>query len=80
MIKTQREIDLLKKAAKVVNLAYKELMHLPRQAGMSEYELWSAITQHMHEHVGGKLYIAGEVVCGIRNKSVSPGGPIDYVT
>jgi Xaa-Pro dipeptidase len=24
--------------------------------------------------------IAGEVVCGPRNKTVSPGGPIDYIT
>ncbi|MBV7337854.1 Xaa-Pro peptidase family protein [Chloroflexi bacterium TSY] len=80
MRKTPREITLLKEAAEVVNLAHKELMHLTQQAGMSEYELWSAMTQRMHEHVGDKLYIAGEVVCGPRNKGVSPGGPIDYVT
>ena len=30
--------------------------------------------------MGGKLFVAGEVVCGPRNKTVSPGGPIDYVT
>jgi Xaa-Pro aminopeptidase len=30
--------------------------------------------------VGGKLSIAGEVVCGPRNQSVSPGGPLDYIT
>jgi Xaa-Pro aminopeptidase len=34
----------------------------------------------MHEDVGSKLFVAGEVVCGPRNKVVSPGGPIDYVT
>lgn len=79
-VKTAREVDLLKRSAEVVNLAHKELMRLTRQAGMSEFSLWSGITQVMHEAVGGKLYVAGEVVCGPRNKSVSPGGPIDYVT
>jgi Xaa-Pro aminopeptidase len=34
----------------------------------------------MHEQVGGKLFVAGEVVCGSRNKTVSPGGPTHYVT
>jgi len=79
-VKTAREIALIKQAAEVVNLAHKALMHLTQQAGLSEFALWSGITQAMHEHVGGKLYIAGEVVCGPRNKSVSPGGPIDYIT
>lgn len=80
MVKSPREIALLKQTAEVVNLAHKELMRLTRQAGTSEFELWAGITKAMHEQVGDKLYIAGEVVCGPRNKSVSPGGPIHYVT
>lgn len=80
MIKTPREIGLLKAAAEVVNVAHKELMRVTQQAGLSEFAIWSALTERMHEHVGGKFHIAGEVVCGPRNKSVSPGGPIDYVT
>jgi Xaa-Pro aminopeptidase len=80
MIKTPREIGLLKAAAEVVNVAHKELMRVTQQAGMREFAIWSALTERMHEHVGDKLYIAGEVVCGPRNKVVSPGGPIDYVT
>jgi Xaa-Pro aminopeptidase len=55
-------------------------MRLTRQAGSSEFTLWSGITQAMHEAVGSKFHIAGEVVCGPRNQSVSPGGPIDYIT
>jgi methionine aminopeptidase len=55
-------------------------MALTRQAGMSEFALWAELTKAMHEQVGGKLLVAGEVVCGARNKSVSPGGPIHYVT
>jgi Xaa-Pro aminopeptidase len=80
MIKSEREIERLKQSAAVVNIAHKKLMELTRQAGKSEFELWAEITKAMHEHVGGKFLIAGELVCGPRNKSVSPGGPIDYVT
>jgi Xaa-Pro aminopeptidase len=79
-IKTAREVTLLKQCAEVVNLAHKELIRLTRQAGKSEFELWAALTKAMHERVGAKFLIAGEVVCGPRNKSVSPGGPINYVT
>jgi Xaa-Pro dipeptidase len=79
-IKTPREIALLKATAEVVNIAHKTLIEQTRQAGKSEFEIWSALTQAMHEAVGGKLMIAGEVVCGPRNKSVSPGGPIHYIT
>jgi Xaa-Pro dipeptidase len=80
MVKTHREVGLLKQVAEVVNIAHKRLMELTQEAGKSEFVIWSELTQAMHEHVGGKLFISGEVVCGPRNKSVSPGGPIDYVT
>jgi methionyl aminopeptidase len=79
MIKTEREVALLKRTAEVVNIAHKKLMELTQQAGKSEFELWAELTKAMHQEVGGKLFIAGEVVCGPRNKSVSPGGPVDYV-
>ena len=80
MIKSAREVGLLKQTAEVVNIAHKKLMELTRQAGMSEFAIWADLTKAMHEQVGGKLFIAGELVCGPRNKTVSPGGPIDYVT
>jgi Xaa-Pro aminopeptidase len=78
--KTEREIRLLKEVAEVVNVAHKEIMKQTREAGKTEFELWAAVTQRMHEHVGGKFFLSGELVCGQRNKTVSPGGPIDYVT
>jgi Xaa-Pro aminopeptidase len=80
LVKTEREVALLKSTAEVVNIAHKKLMALTRQAGKSEFELWAELTKAMHEQVGGKLFISGEVVCGPRNKVVSPGGPIDYVS
>lgn len=78
-VKTAREVRLLKECAEVVNIAHKELFRLTRQAGMSEFELWAALTRAMHERVGGKFFIAGELACGPRNERVSPGGPIDYL-
>jgi Xaa-Pro aminopeptidase len=79
-IKTEREIEFLRKVAKVVNVGHKELMRQTGEAGKSEFELWAAVTKAMHEYVGAKLFLSGEIVCGPRNKTVSPGGPIDYVT
>jgi Xaa-Pro aminopeptidase len=79
-VKTQREIGLLKQVAEVVNVGQKEMLKQTRQAGKTEFELWSAATQAMHEVVGGKFFMSGELVCGPRNKTVAPGGPIQYVT
>ena len=79
-IKTAREVGLLKQTAEVVNPAHKRLMELTRTAGQHEFAIWAELTRTMHQAVGGKLFVAGEVVCGPRNKVVSPGGPLDYVT
>lgn len=79
-VKTEREIGLLKQVAEVVNVGQKEMLRQTRQAGKTEFELWSAATQAMHQAVGGKLFMSGELVCGPRNKTVAPGGPIHYVT
>jgi Xaa-Pro aminopeptidase len=79
-VKTEREIGLLRYVAEVVNVGQKELLVQAREAGKTEFELWSAVTEAMHEYAGGKLFMSGELVCGPRNKSVAPGGPIDYVT
>jgi Xaa-Pro aminopeptidase len=72
-IKTEREIELLKQVANVVNVEHKELLKQTRQAGKSEFELWAAVTQAMHEATGGKQLLTGELVCGPRNKTVVPG-------
>ncbi len=79
-VKTEREIGLLRQVAEVVNTGQKEMLRQTRQAGKTEFELWSAATQAMYEHVGGKFFMSGELVCGPRNKSVAPGGPIAYRT
>jgi Xaa-Pro aminopeptidase len=79
-IKTQREIELLKVVAEVTNIGHKELMKQTREAGKSEFELWSLITKAMNEKAGRRLMMSGELVTGPRNQNIAPGGPIDYVT
>jgi Xaa-Pro aminopeptidase len=66
--------------AEVDNIGHKELWEQTRRAGKTEFELWSAVTRKMFEHVGGKFFLTGELVCGPRNKTVAPGGPIHYLT
>ena len=79
-VKTEREIGLLKHVAEIVNVGQKEVLVQTRQAGKTEFEIWSAVTEAMHEYAGAKLFMTGELVCGPRNMSVAPGGPIAYVT
>ena len=79
-IKTEREVKLLKSVAEVVNVAHKELRKQTLTAGKSEFELWALVNQAMHEHYGSKFFMTGELVCGPRNKTVAPGGPINYIT
>ena len=74
MVKTECEIGLLKSTAEVVNIAHKKLMELTQEAGKSEFEIWAQLTKARHQHVAGKLIVAGEVVCSPRNKTVSPAG------
>ncbi len=78
--KTDREIGLLKAVAEVVNVAQKELRKQTLEAGKSEFEIWAQVNKAMHEFYGGKFFLGGELVCGPRNKTVAPGGPVDYVT
>ncbi|RPI53633.1 MAG: hypothetical protein EHM56_07060, partial [Chloroflexi bacterium] len=61
-VKTGREIGLLKCVAEVVNTGHKEVLKQTRQAGKSEFELWSAVTQAMYEHAGAKFFMSGELV------------------
>jgi len=79
-IKTKREIKLLKAAADITNIGHKELIKQTREAGKTEFELWSAVTQVMNEKAGRRLILTGELVTGPRNRYIAPGGPIEYLT
>lgn len=80
LVKTEREIARLRATAEVINAGQKELAHQCATAGNSDWEMWAAITEAMQRRAGRPLYIAGELVTGLRCRDVAPGGPVGYVT
>jgi len=75
LVKTEREIKLLRFTAEVVNAGQEELTGQCQQAGKNEYEMWAAITQAMHVKADRPLYVSGELVTGERCREIAPGGP-----
>lgn len=80
MTKTEREIELLRFTAEVINAGQKEFISQCETAGKSDWEMWAMITQAMHRKAGRALYISGELVTGQRCREIAPGGPVGYVT
>lgn len=81
LIKTEREISLLRRAAQVADIGHQTLADLCRTAGKNEFEMWSEITSRMFRAVGHEIPVVGELVTGPRTCVVNyPGGPRDRVT
>ena len=80
LIKTEREIELLRFTAEVINVGHTELIKQCREAGKNEYEMWAAITQAMHLKADRPLFVSGELVTGERCREIAPGGPYNHVT
>ena len=79
--KTERELGLLRAAAEVNKVGHTELLRQCQQAGKSEFDMWSAVVNAMEEKAGHSLFVYGELVTGLRCRSVNyPGGPQAYVT
>ncbi len=80
-IKTPRELDLLRAAAEVNRAGHTELLAQTREAGKSEYAIWSAVIQAMERKAGHSLFVFGELVTGSRVSVVRyPGGPQEVIT
>lgn len=81
LIKTPRELDLLRAVAEVNKAGHTELLRQTKQAGKSEFELWSEVIQAMEMKAGHSLFVFGEVVVGPRVSVVRyPGGPQHYTS
>jgi len=80
LTKTEREIEALRFTAEVINAGQKELIRQCQTAGKSDWEMWAGITQAMHIKAGRPLFVAGELVTGLRCREIAPGGPVGYVT
>ncbi len=81
MIKTERELELLRFAAEVNKAGQTELLRQTREAGKNEFAMWAAVINAMEHKAGHPLFVFGELVTGSRCKWVNyPGGPKDVVT
>ncbi len=80
MVKTERELDLLRRAAEVNRAAHEALLAGVREAGRNEFELWGSVVTAMQRRAGRTLFVYGELVSGDRCCVVDyPGGPRDRV-
>src|SRR5262245_49577500 len=48
LIKTEREIGLLRRAAQICDIGHQTLAELVRTAGRTEFEMWAALTAKMY--------------------------------
>lgn len=81
LIKTEREIALLRRAAAVGDAGHHKLAELCRTAGHSEWEMWGQITASMHRVAAIEIPVTGELVTGPRTSVVAyPAGPRERTT
>jgi Xaa-Pro aminopeptidase len=81
LIKTTREIALLRRAVQIGDIGHQTLAELSRQAGRTEFEMWAEITARMYHAAGHEIPIIGELVTGPRTSVVAyPNGPRERVT
>jgi Xaa-Pro dipeptidase len=81
LVKTAREIDLLRRAAHVGDVGHWCLAELVKTAGRNEFDMWAELTARMNQAAGHEIPVAGELVTGPRTTTVNyPGGPRERVT
>ncbi len=75
MVKTPREIALLRRAARAADAGQQALLAQAR-SGASELSLWNGLCGAIEAVAGGSVPITGELVAGPRTAVVEyPGGP-----
>jgi Xaa-Pro aminopeptidase len=81
LIKTEREIALLRRASLVSDVAHNTLAELAQTAGLTEYGMWAEITARAFKAVGRDIPLTGELVTGPRTTTVVyPNGPRERTT
>lgn len=81
MIKTEREIGLLRRAAGICDIGHRALAELVREAGRSEFAIWAELTARMFAAAGRDVTVTGELVTGPRTSVVNyPAGPRERTT
>ena len=81
LIKTAREIALLRRASHVADVGHRTLARLVAEAGRNEFDMWAEITASMFKTVGHEVPVVGELVTGERTRTVEyPNGPRNRTT
>jgi Xaa-Pro aminopeptidase len=81
MIKTEREIELLRRAVRIGDIGHQALAELVRAAGRDEFAIWAELTSRMYRAAGHEIPVVGELVTGPRTCVVAyPAGPRARIT
>ncbi len=81
LIKTPREIQLLRRAIEIGDVAQNTLRELARTPGRNEFDMYAEIIARMQRAAGREIPVAGELVSGPRTTTVNyPGGPQERIT
>lgn len=80
-IKTPRELELLRRASAISDVAQDTLTELSREAGRTEFAMWAEIGRRINAAAGFNVPLSGELVTGPRASYVAyPNGPKDRRT
>jgi Xaa-Pro aminopeptidase len=81
MVKTEREIRLLRQASALADIAHRCLGQLCQEAGRTEFAMWAEIEANVFAAAGRSIPLTGELVTGPRATTVAyPNGPLDRTT
>ncbi|HET8523916.1 MAG TPA: Xaa-Pro peptidase family protein [Thermomicrobiales bacterium] len=81
LIKTDREITLLRRASALSDIAHNALATLIQAAGRNEIDMWAEISRNIFQAAGRDIPLSGELVTGPRSTVVAyPNGPRDRIT
>jgi Xaa-Pro aminopeptidase len=80
-IKTEREIELLRKSSHLADVAHTTLDRLCDTAGQNEIAMFAEISNQIFQAAGRDIPLTGELVTGPRSSVVLyPNGPHDRIT
>jgi Xaa-Pro aminopeptidase/Xaa-Pro dipeptidase len=81
LIKTEREIALLRRASHLADVAHDTLAELVRTAGQTEFAMFGEISARVFAAAGRDIPLSGELVTGPRTTTVEyPNGPRERTT
>jgi Xaa-Pro aminopeptidase len=81
LIKTDREIALLRRSSHLSDVAQTTLAELVRAAGRTEYAMFAEIAARVFQAAGRDIPLTGELVTGPRTSTVAyPNGPRQRTT